>query len=151
MRTFDKYLMPKRLHYSDTTRIESVHNLMRIGMSTLKYMPSNCQDEGHNKATHGWDNKYDAMHVPLTLYGPDFNHNANAEVIGSVQNIEIYKLILDLVGIEPDSDQLNTTVMPTQFSEFGKFTPLMKYPEEHHQPESSQTASHRPDIPSGTR
>ena len=49
MRTFDKYLMPKRLHYSDTTRIESVHNLMRIGMSTLKYMPSNCQDEGHNK------------------------------------------------------------------------------------------------------
>ena len=49
MRTFDKYLMPKRLHYSETTRIESVHNLMRIGMSTLKYMPSNCQDEGHNK------------------------------------------------------------------------------------------------------
>jgi len=119
---------------------------MRIGMSTLKYMPSNCQDEGHNKATHGWDNKYDSMHVPLTLYGPAFNHNGDAEVIGSVQNVEIYKLILDLVGIDPDSDQLNSTVVPTQFSEFGKFTPLMKWPEEHHQPESGRTESNRPEI-----
>ena len=71
MRTFDKYNMPKRLHYSDTTRIESIHNLMRIQKKTTMTVRSDCKDEGYY-ATHGWDNKYESMHVPVTLYGPAF-------------------------------------------------------------------------------
>merc|ERR1712227_221499 len=121
MRTFDKYFMPKRLHYSDTTRIESIHNLMRISKKTMKTKREDCKDEGYF-ATHGWDNKYEEMHVPLTLYGPAFNEKADATKIGSVQNIEIYKLVLNLVGVKEDSAQLNATVMSQQFSEFGKFT-----------------------------
>ena len=89
------------------------------------------------------------MHVPLTLYGPAFNEKADATKIGSVQNIEIYKLVLNLVGVKEDSAQLNATVMSQQFSEFGKFTPLMRNQENHHKPTSSATEGHRPELPEG--
>ena len=106
------------------------------------------KDEGYY-ATHGWDNKYEEMHVPLTLYGPAFNEKADATKIGSVQNIEIYKLVLNLVGIQENSANLNETVMSQQFSEFGKFSTLMKNPDKHHKPISSATEGHRPELPEG--
>ena len=148
MRTFDKYLMPKRLHYAETTRIESIHNLMQISKKTTLTVRSDCKDEGYY-ATHGWDNKYKEMHVPLTLHGPAFDATKDASVIGSVQNIELYKLLLNLIGIEEDSANLNTTVMPQQFSAFGKFAPLMLDPL--HTPQSEQTEQFKPELPLGKK
>jgi len=148
MRTFDKYNMPKRLHYSDTTRIESIHNLMRIQKKTTMTVRPDCKDEGYY-ATHGWDNKYESMHVPVTFYGPAFKtpKEVDPSVVGSLQNIEIYKLLLNLIGIPQDSDQLNSTTMSQQFSDFGKFAPLMRDP--FHKPASDQTEKYRPELPEG--
>ena len=68
-------------------------------------------------------------------------------MVGSLQNIEIYKLLLNLIGIPQDSDQLNTTTMSQQFSDFGKFAPLMRDP--FHKPVSDQTEKYRPELPEG--
>ena len=65
------------------------------------------------------------MHVPLTLYGPSFKVGKEVPVL---QNIEIYKLLIDLAGIPSDSAQLNETVMDQQFSLFGKFENVLKKP-----------------------
>ena len=115
MRTFDKYLMPKRLHYAKTTRIESIHNLMRISKKTTmtvrsSTMPRMAGTISKRKCMSRW---------------PAFDATKDASVIGSVQNIELYKLMLNLIGIDKDSANLNATVMPQQFSDFGKFAPLM--------------------------
>jgi len=69
-------------------------------------------------ATHGWDNKYEGMHIPLTLWGPKFKLGVQLPVL---QNVEIYKLLIDLVGISANSNDLNPTFMDQQFSVFGKF------------------------------
>jgi len=45
-----------------------------------------------------------------------------------IQNVEIYKLLADLVGIPADSPNLNATVMDQQFSLFGKFENVLKKP-----------------------
>lgn len=119
---------------------------MQISKKTTLTVRSDCKDEGYY-ATHGWDNKYKEMHVPLTLYGPAFDATKDASVIGSVQNIELYKLLLNLIGIEEDSANLNTTVMPQQFSAFGKFAPLMLDPL--HTPQSEQTEQFKPELPFG--
>ena len=52
-----------------------------------------------------------------------------------------------MIGIEQDSDQLNTTTMSQQFSDFGKFAPLMREP--FHKPVSDQTEKYRPELPEG--
>ena len=58
-----------------------------------------------------------------------------------MQNIEIYKLLLNLLKIKHDSVNLNSTVMPQQFTEWGKFSSLLKNPT--HKPISSKTDYHR--------
>ena len=73
--------------------------------------------------THGWDNKYDGMHVPLNLLGPSFKQGIELPVL---QNVEIFKLMMDLVGIPADSPKLMKDVMDSQFSLFGKFDAVLK-------------------------
>ena len=150
LRAFDKYYLPKRLHYSATTQVESVHLLMDNSRKTTSRSTEGCSNSGYT-ATHGWDNKNAAMQVPLTLYGPDIKQDilypsditAN-DIIGSVQNIEIYKLIINLLKIEKDSNNLNKTVIPEQFSEWGKFASLLKNPT--NVPMTDKTDFHRPVI-----
>ena len=56
MRAFDKYLSPRRLHFSDSTQIESILLFMDKQNKTVYNPRENCKDEGY-MATHGWDNK----------------------------------------------------------------------------------------------
>ena len=134
----------KRLHYADSTRIESVHLLMDGARKPQnpKYLP--CDHTGY-MATHGWDDKNEAMQINLIFYGPKFKANITEEQIGRVQNVEVYKLLLDLLEIPSDSNQLNTSTTSQTFSEWGKFAPVLKSP--FHQPPSEKTTDNWPMVP----
>ena len=110
--------------YSSTTQIDTILLLMdRYNKTTLEPKEP-CTNEGY-MATHGWDNKYEGMQIPLTLWGPKFHLGVELPVL---QNIEIYKLLMELVGIPSDSPNLNATVMDQQFSAYGKFENVLKNP-----------------------
>ena len=107
-----------------------------------KYLP--CDHTGY-MATHGWDDKNEAMQINLIFYGPKFKANITEEQIGRVQNIEVYKLLLDLLEIPSDSQQLNTSTTSQTFSEWGKFAPVLKTP--FHEPKSEKTNFNWPVVP----
>merc|ERR1719219_1525740 len=45
LRAFDKYYLPKRLHYSATTQVESVHLLMDVNRKTTSRPVEGCSNE----------------------------------------------------------------------------------------------------------
>ena len=109
-----------------------------------KYMP--CDHTGY-MATHGWDDKNEAMQINLIFYGPKFKANITEEQIGRVQNVEVYKLLLDLLEIPSDSNRLNTSTTSQTFSEWGKFAPVLQTP--FHKPKSEETNFNWPVVPEG--
>ena len=87
------------------------------------------------------------MQINLIFYGPKFKANITEEQIGRVQNVEVYKLLLDLLEIPSDSNRLNTSTTSQTFSEWGKFAPVLQTP--FHKPKSNETNFNWPVIPKG--
>lgn len=95
----------------------------RFNKSTLNPR-SNCNNEGY-MGTHGWDSKYDGMKVPLTLYGPAFKKGVK---LPSLQNVDIFKLLMETLQISEDSLKLMPEHMNRQITPFGQFHTVMKTP-----------------------
>ncbi|KAM8946615.1 ectonucleotide pyrophosphatase/phosphodiesterase family member 1 [Pelodytes ibericus] len=94
-KAFLKQNLPKRLHYANNDRIERLHFYTepkwQVAMSQ-NYVKS-C-----NGGFHGSDNRFPSMQALFIGYGPGFKFNTEVEPF---ENIEIYNLMCDLLGIMP--------------------------------------------------
>ncbi|KAI4802079.1 hypothetical protein KUCAC02_019937, partial [Chaenocephalus aceratus] len=95
MRPFLKENLPKRMHFAKNARIERGHLYMEQGWQAalnrkeLKYCSG---------GFHGSDNIFTNMQAIFIGYGPGFKENA---VVPPFENIELYNLMCDLLGIRP--------------------------------------------------
>ncbi|KAM4521936.1 ectonucleotide pyrophosphatase/phosphodiesterase family member 1 [Odontesthes bonariensis] len=95
MRPYLKENLPKRMHYANNKRIERGHLYMKAGWQAalnkgeIKYCSG---------GFHGSDNIFTNMQAIFIGYGPGFKENT---VVRPFENIEIYNLMCDLLGIRP--------------------------------------------------
>ncbi|XP_072265018.1 ectonucleotide pyrophosphatase/phosphodiesterase family member 1-like [Pyxicephalus adspersus] len=93
---FLKQNLPKRLHFAKNDRIESLHLYCDPKWQVIKSqseVPKTC-----NGGFHGSDNLFKNMQALFIGYGPKFKYNTEVQPF---ENIEIYNLMCDLLGIEP--------------------------------------------------
>ncbi|XP_008311221.1 ectonucleotide pyrophosphatase/phosphodiesterase family member 1 [Cynoglossus semilaevis] len=95
MRPFLKEHLPKRFHFANNKRIERGHLYMKQGWQAalnqkeIKYCAG---------GFHGSDNVFTNMQAIFMGYGPGFK---NHTVVPTFENIELYNLMCDLLGIRP--------------------------------------------------
>ncbi|TNM94798.1 hypothetical protein fugu_017557 [Takifugu bimaculatus] len=95
MTPYLKENLPKRLHFAYNNRIERGHLYMKSGWQAalnrkeVKYCTG---------GFHGSDNLFSNMQAIFLGHGPGFKYNT---VVEPFENIEIYNLMCDLLGIRP--------------------------------------------------
>ncbi|XP_044025962.1 ectonucleotide pyrophosphatase/phosphodiesterase family member 1 isoform X2 [Siniperca chuatsi] len=95
MRPYLKENLPKRMHFANNKRIERGQLYMREGWQAalnrqeLKYCTG---------GFHGSDNLFTNMQAIFIGHGPGFKYKT---VVPPFENIEVYNLICDLLGIRP--------------------------------------------------
>uniref|UniRef100_A0A8C2J1F9 Ectonucleotide pyrophosphatase/phosphodiesterase 1 n=1 Tax=Cyprinus carpio TaxID=7962 RepID=A0A8C2J1F9_CYPCA len=92
MRPYLKEHLPKRLHFASNIRIERAHLYMQPGWQApneIKYCSG---------GFHGSDNVFKNMQAIFIGYGPGIHSKTN---VLPFENIEIYNLLCDLLGIPP--------------------------------------------------
>ncbi|KAM9840798.1 ectonucleotide pyrophosphatase/phosphodiesterase family member 1 [Aulostomus maculatus] len=95
MRVYLKENLPKRMHFANNKRIERGHLYMKQGWQAslnrkeIKYCSG---------GFHGSDNLFTNMQAIFIGYGPGFKSHT---VVPPFENIEVYNLMCDLLGILP--------------------------------------------------
>ncbi|XP_068087676.1 ectonucleotide pyrophosphatase/phosphodiesterase family member 1 [Hyperolius riggenbachi] len=92
---FLKQHLPKRFHFANNDRIESLHFYCDPKWQFIK---SRSEIKGCHGGFHGSDNLFKNMQGLFIGYGPKFKFNTEVQPF---ENIEIYNLLCDLLGIEP--------------------------------------------------
>ncbi|KAM9317106.1 ectonucleotide pyrophosphatase/phosphodiesterase family member 1 [Gastrophryne carolinensis] len=92
---FLKQELPKRFHFANNDRIESLNFYCDPKWQVVK-SPSDVSV--CNGGFHGSDNLFKNMQALFIGYGPKFRFRTETEAF---ENIEIYNLMCDLLGIEP--------------------------------------------------
>ncbi|XP_028252787.1 ectonucleotide pyrophosphatase/phosphodiesterase family member 1 isoform X2 [Parambassis ranga] len=95
MRPYLKENLPKRLHFANNKRIERGHLYMKSGWQAALNRKDMKTCKG---GFHGSDNVYTNMQAIFIAYGPAFKENT---VVPPFENIEIYNLMCDVLGIRP--------------------------------------------------
>jgi len=95
---YKKEETPEHLHYRNHRRITPIIGIADEGwsISTRDYYNSN--PESNTGGTHGYDPAFLSMHGIFLAYGPAFKDGL---IVPSFQNIHIYELIANVLGIEP--------------------------------------------------
>uniref|UniRef100_A0A673BEX0 Ectonucleotide pyrophosphatase/phosphodiesterase family member 1-like n=1 Tax=Sphaeramia orbicularis TaxID=375764 RepID=A0A673BEX0_9TELE len=93
MRPYLKENLPKRMHFANNVRIERGHLYMREGWQAAQKEIKYCKG-----GFHGSDNLFTNMQAIFIGYGPAFKHHT---VVPPFENIEVYNLMCDLLGIRP--------------------------------------------------
>ncbi|KAJ8273131.1 hypothetical protein GJAV_G00097790 [Gymnothorax javanicus] len=120
---FKPYLkkhLPKRLHYANNRRIEEVHLMLERKWHVARKTPEGKKHPGKCGfcGDHGYDNKINSMRTQVPAF----------------ENIELYNVMCDLLGLEPAPNNgthgsLNNilrspTYIPTQPLEVAEPSPL---------------------------
>lgn len=98
--------MPERWHFSRNERIAPLWIIPKTGWSLVKMDEMNlkeAQAQGlvyHPRGLHGYDNEHPLMRAIFIARGPAFPHKANSK-LEPFQNIEVYNMLCDSVGIRP--------------------------------------------------
>ncbi|KAK0487700.1 alkaline-phosphatase-like protein [Armillaria novae-zelandiae] len=122
---FDVYThetMPERYHFANNDRIAPIYVVPKIGYSLTTKAEGNT---GMSKGNHGYDNKEPSMHAMFVAHGPfsavvkALHHGRSLSarflsrpnkgwhstsddtyVMNTFQNVEVYNLVMKLLGIE---------------------------------------------------
>ncbi|KAF2172523.1 hypothetical protein M409DRAFT_17756 [Zasmidium cellare ATCC 36951] len=108
--SFDVYLrdknMPERYHFTKNNRIAPLWIVPNPGWAVVTKGEFNIEDalskdEDYNpRGLHGYDNENPLMRAIFIARGPAFPHAEGSQVV-PFQNIEVYNIICDSLGIEP--------------------------------------------------
>ncbi|KAK8148367.1 hypothetical protein G3M48_010344 [Beauveria asiatica] len=97
--------MPERYHFSKNERIAPLWIVPKTGWAIVQKhefdLATAADDEVyHPRGLHGYDHEHPLMRAIFIARGPAFPHPANSRV-QPFQNIELYNLLCDSVGITP--------------------------------------------------
>ncbi|KAM3508181.1 hypothetical protein MY11210_006843 [Beauveria gryllotalpidicola] len=97
--------MPERYHFSQNERIAPLWIVPKTGWAIVKKdefdLATAAEDEVyHPRGLHGYDHEHPLMRAIFIARGPAFPHPANSRM-QPFQNIELYNLLCDSVGITP--------------------------------------------------
>ncbi|KAF7666129.1 hypothetical protein LDENG_00120020, partial [Lucifuga dentata] len=95
MRPYLKENLPKRLHFANNVRIERGHLYMKQAWQAALHPKEIKYCTG---GFHGSDNLFTNMQAIFVGHGPGLKHGA---VVPPFENIEVYNLMCDLLGIPP--------------------------------------------------
>lgn len=108
-----KEALPARLHYGTNPRVPAIVCLADAGW-TLIAGPPRYPVEGGD---HGGDNKVPALRALFVAAGPGIVRKGQAE---DVDNIEVYPLIMALIGVPPLPNQATGALMRTALGVAGR-------------------------------
>jgi predicted AlkP superfamily pyrophosphatase or phosphodiesterase len=106
---FDVYTletMPERYHFTNSKRIAPLWVVPRTGWAVVErkdFDVAEAQAAGtvyHPMGIHGYDHEHPLMRAIFIARGPAFPHAPNSRV-PAFQNIEVYNIICDSLGIKP--------------------------------------------------
>ncbi|KAH0296483.1 Phosphodiest-domain-containing protein, partial [Aureobasidium melanogenum] len=110
MNGFDVYLkdrdMPERYHFSQNDRIAPLWVIPWTGWAIVveeEFDVAKAKKTGqvyHPRGVHGYDHEHPLMRAIFVARGPAFPHTPGSKV-DVFQNIEVYNLVCDSVGILP--------------------------------------------------
>ncbi|OQV14642.1 Ectonucleotide pyrophosphatase/phosphodiesterase family member 3 [Hypsibius exemplaris] len=86
--------LPRRLHYSTSSRLEPIILNLQLGHSIDRTAANAECFKGH----HGYDNIYSDMQAIFLAQGPSLKSGLTIEPF---QNIELYNLMCDLINVMP--------------------------------------------------
>ncbi|KAK8061413.1 type I phosphodiesterase/nucleotide pyrophosphatase [Apiospora phragmitis] len=98
--------MPERYHFSKNDRIAPLWIIPKAGWAIVKKEEFDIQDaktkglEYDPHGLHGYDHEHPLMRAIFIARGPAFPHQPNSK-IEAFQNIEVYNMLCDSVGMEP--------------------------------------------------
>ncbi|KAL1892855.1 hypothetical protein Sste5346_006747 [Sporothrix stenoceras] len=98
--------MPERYHFSNNPRIAPLWLVPKAGWNIVQRAEFNVA-EGlandlvyHPRGLHGYDHEHPLMRAIFVARGPAFPHAPNSKLT-TFQNIEVYNMLCDSIGIEP--------------------------------------------------
>lgn len=98
--------MPERYHFSKNSRIAPLWLVPKAGWNIVQKAEFNVA-EGlandlvyHPRGLHGYDHEHPLMRAIFVARGPAFPHAPNSKLT-PFQNIEVYNMLCDSIGIEP--------------------------------------------------
>ncbi|KAI6796173.1 Phosphodiest-domain-containing protein [Hortaea werneckii] len=110
---FEVYLrdddMPERYHFSDNHRIAPLWIVPKAGWAIVTKDEFNVETGLDQQMTyspmglHGYDNQHPLMRAIFVARGPAFPHSPGS-LVDPFQNIEVYNIICDSLGLEPASN-----------------------------------------------
>ncbi|TLS22244.1 uncharacterized protein PpBr36_09774 [Pyricularia pennisetigena] len=98
--------MPKRYHFSNNDRIAPLWVVPKTGWNVVQREEFDLQEAKakdlayHPRGLHGYDNEHPLMRAIFIARGPAFPHAPNSK-LEPFQNIEVYNILCDSVGLEP--------------------------------------------------
>ncbi|KAM0417293.1 hypothetical protein ACHAPT_012734 [Fusarium lateritium] len=98
--------MPERYHFSKHQRIAPLWVVPKTGWAIVTKKEFDVKEGQkkklvyHPRGLHGYDHEHPLMRAIFVARGPAFPHPANSQV-DVFQNIEVYNMLCDSVGIEP--------------------------------------------------
>ncbi|KAJ4298721.1 hypothetical protein N0V88_003753 [Collariella sp. IMI 366227] len=98
--------MPERYHFSTNKRIAPLWIIPKTGWAIVKMDEMNVKEAQAKgmvfrpRGLHGYDHEHPLMRAIFLARGPAFPHQPNSRV-EPFQNIEVYNLLCDSVGITP--------------------------------------------------
>ncbi|XP_066278029.1 venom phosphodiesterase-like [Branchiostoma lanceolatum] len=98
MTVYNKQDLPKRFHFVNNRRIEDVVISVVDNWLVARSAEDNYASAFCDGGAHGYDNEYRSMHALFVAHGPAFKQNTKSQPF---QNIELYDLMADLVGVTP--------------------------------------------------
>jgi len=110
--TFDVYTldtMPERYHFTNNPRIAPLWVVPKTGWLVIEKEEFDiaaavaADEEFHPKGIHGFDHEHPLMRAIFVARGPAFPHAPNSRV-PVFQNIEVYNIVCDSLGILPHSN-----------------------------------------------
>ncbi|CAH2077567.1 unnamed protein product [Thlaspi arvense] len=94
LQVYLKEKLPKRLHYSESSRIPPIIGMVGEGLM-VKQNRTNAQECFGN---HGYDNMFFSMRSIFIGHGPRFRRGKK---VPSFENVQIYNVVAEILGLRP--------------------------------------------------